>query len=190
MSLPRGNILSRSLIQGKFVMSIKRWFRSEKRFNRRCDRLICTWRMQQGRVSQVALRTSTSILVLSVLVAGILSPSGLCAFVCQRHTRAESPRPCSHASDSMSGMMHQHTAAITAPDLGALNRSCASTCDAVALLDLSRKPAAHVTTGQSYFLVSHSTSRVPDPEIATVLGSPGGPPGLRKAMPACSVLRI
>ena len=171
-------------------MSIKRWCCSEKRFNRRCDRLICTWRVRQGRVSEVALRTSSSILLLSVLVAGIVSPSGLCAFACQRHPRAEVQHPCSHARDSMSGMMHHYSAAMNDPDIEALMGSCPSSCDAVALLKLSTKPTAPVRTGQISVLMPHSTSRVAVLHIATAFSSPGSPPGLRKAMPPYSILRI
>jgi hypothetical protein len=169
---------------------MKRWFCREKRFNRRDGGLVCTWSMRQGRVSQVTLRTSTSILLLSVLVAGILSPSGLCALMCERHLRAERQRPCGHASDSMSGMMHHHSAAINHPDFDMAKGRCLSVCGAVKLLNLSRKAAARVRARQAGILEPDRTNQVMTPGIATAFGSYGGSPPRCKAVPALSILRI
>ena len=55
-------------------------------------------------------RTATSIALLTVLVAGILAPTGVCALMCERHSRTESQRHCSEPADAMPGMVHDHSA--------------------------------------------------------------------------------
>src|ERR1700730_2641580 len=59
--------------------------------------------------SKVPRRIATSIVLVTVLLAGI-SPTGVCAFMCERHARAESQRHCGQSSDSMPGMAHDHSA--------------------------------------------------------------------------------
>jgi hypothetical protein len=148
-------------------------------------------RLRQGRVSQVALRTPISIFLLSVLVAGILSPPGLCALMCERRSQAETQQHCGHAADSMSGMMHHNSAMMNHPDIDAMMQlSCASDCDAVAGLNLSRKAFAQLRTRQSGILTLDASAKFMTPDIATAWYSNGGPPARRTACTASfSILR-
>src|ERR1700732_1303945 len=52
----------------------------------------------------VVQRTATSIALLTVLVAGIFAPSGLCLLMCERHPRTETQRHCIQSSDTMPGI--------------------------------------------------------------------------------------
>lgn len=149
------------------------------------------WRMRQGRVPKVALRTPTSIFLLSVLVAGVLSPSGLCALMCQRHLQPETQRACGHSSQQMSGMTHHHTAGMIYPDGHVLTHpSCPSNCDAVARLILSKKATARVKARQTSTVEPESTDNFTSADIATAWCSHGDPPDRKKCMPAFSILRI
>ncbi|MGB8063841.1 MAG: hypothetical protein WCF26_18245 [Candidatus Sulfotelmatobacter sp.] len=139
----------------------------------------------------MALRTSTSILLLSVLVAGILSPPGLCALMCGRRYQAETRHHCGHPSDPMSGMMHHHSAMMNHPDLDAvMPASCPSNCDAVERLNLSRT-TAQVKVRQTGIVSPDAAAKFMTPDIGTAWCSDGGPPVRRTACTASfSVLRI
>ena len=154
---------------------------------------VCTLRMRQGRVSKVALRTPTSILLLTVLVAGILGPSGLCAAMCGRHLHATAVRrPCRHASHPMSGMMHHHSAGMNHRDSAALaQRSCPSNCDAVERLNLSRRASAQVRARQTGVVGPDAAAKLMSPDIVAAFCSYGGPPAPPKPSAAAfNVLRI
>jgi hypothetical protein len=59
---------------------------------------------------KVRRRTATSIALLAVLVAGTVTPTGVCALMCERQSRAERQRHCSQPADTMPGMAHDHSA--------------------------------------------------------------------------------
>lgn len=145
---------------------------------------------RQGRVSKVVLRTSTSILLLSILVAGILSPSGLCALMCGRHLRTERQRPCSHAPEPMSGMRHHHSATMNAPDANLMNTRCSSNCDVAAFLSISRKPTAQIRAAKTAFLQPHLSNKDTATDIASAFRWSGGWPAQRTIMLPSSILRI
>lgn len=86
-------------------------------------------------------------------------------------------------------MMHHHSAAMNHLDVDAMGTRCRSSCNAVALLDLSRKPTAQVRVAQA-ILELDVTNKVKAPDIATAFGSNGGPPIRFKALPAFNILRI
>ncbi len=140
----------------------------------------------------MALRTPTSILLLSVLVAGILSPSGLCALMCERRSQAETRQHCSHASDPMSRMMHHHSAMMNHADVDAvMPLSCPSSCDGLERLNLSRKATAQVRTRQTGIVTLDAPAKFMSPDIGIVWRSDGGPPARRTAcMTSFSILRI
>lgn len=143
----------------------------------------------------MALKTPTSILLLSILVAGILSPPGLCAIMCERRSRAETQQHCSQAVDPMPGMMHHHSAMMSYPDVDVVMslwapRSCPANCDAAERLNLSRT-STPVKVIYSRIGVPDTTAnfRLSDP--AAVWHSDGGPPTPHTAFAATfSILRI
>lgn len=143
----------------------------------------------------MAVRTPTSIFLLSVLVAGILSPSGLCALMCERRSQAETRQRCGHAEDSMSGMMHHHSATMNHADIDAVTplwapQLCPANCDAAERVSLSKKTAQ--------VKVTYSGTGVPDitahfllADLADAWRSDGGPPARGTAFAATfSILRI
>ena len=152
-------------------------------------------RLRRGRVSQVALRTPTSIFLLSVLVAGILTPSGLCTLMCERRSQAETQQHCSHAADPMSGMMHHHSAGMSHPDIDAATplwapQSCPANCDAVAL-SLSSQSVAQVKVIYTHTGVPHTSANFLLCGLAIAWRSDGGPPAPRTSFAATfSILRI
>jgi hypothetical protein len=156
----------------------------------------CTLRLRQGRVSQVALRTPTSIFLLSVLVAGVLSPSGLCALMCERRSHAEAQRHCSYAVDPMPGMKHHQLAGMKHPDIDAgiplwTSRSCPSNCDAVERLNLSRKVTAQVKVIRPRIGVRDTTDSFLLSDLAAAWCSDEGPPtGCAAFAAAFNILRI
>src|SRR5437899_4407873 len=81
--------------------------------------------------SKVPRRTATSIVLLTVLLAG-LTPTGVCALICERHARAERPRHCSQTSDNMQGMAYDHSAtnhlAVEAVSAVLMSQSCQTDC--------------------------------------------------------------
>src|SRR5581483_5563196 len=101
---------------------------------------------------KVARRTATSIVLLSMLVAGIFTPTAFCALMCERHTRVESPRHCVQSSDTMPGMVHDHSAmnppAVEAMSPVIVSQSCQTDCVTAERLDASRKVVPQVTVVQ------------------------------------------
>lgn len=141
----------------------------------------------------MALRTPTSILLLSVLVTGILSPSGLCAVMCSSHVpTADVQGPCDHASHPMSGMIHHHSAAMNHSERGMMKqRACPSNCDALESLGAARKALVQLKLRQTGVAAADSTNRTTSPDIAAAWGSSGGSPVRREPlMVAFSILRI
>ena len=165
-------------------------FRKQKDSTEKLWGRVCTWHTLQGRVFKVALRTSTSILLVSVLVAGILSPSGLCILMCRHQFRAESKRPCAHPQDPMPGMMHYRSSATTHPDRDTVTARCSSNCDEVERLNLPRKPTGQVTPQRAGIRDLDKLNRVAAPETARAFVVYGGPPDRYNTGPAFSVLRI
>jgi hypothetical protein len=155
---------------------------------------VCTLRLRQGRVSQVALRTPTSILLLSVLVAGILSPSGLCARMCERRSQAETQHKCSHTADPMSAMMHHHSAMISPPGMDEVtpvwtSRLCPANCDAAAL-SLSSQAVAQLRVSHTRIGVPDATGDLPVYDRASSWRADGGPPARISFAATFSILRI
>jgi hypothetical protein len=145
----------------------------------------------------VALKTPTSMLLLGVLLAGILSPSGMCALMCKRHSWAETQQQhCSHPADPMSEMMHHHSAGMNHPDIDAVMplwtpQSCPANCDAVERLNLSRKTSAQVKMIRTRIEVPDTTANFLLSDLADAWHSDGGPPARRTAFAATfSILRI
>src|SRR5260370_5577002 len=103
---------------------------------------------------EVVQRAATSIVLLTILLAGIITPTGVCALMCERQSRAESQRHCVQSSDTMAGMFHDHSAmnhpAVQAMSLVMVSHSCLSNCVTAERLNASRKfgtPGTIIETG-------------------------------------------
>jgi hypothetical protein len=149
----------------------------------------------------VTRRTTTSIMLLTVLVAGILTPTGMCALMCARHSRTESQRHCVPSSDTMPGMdampgmAHDHSAtnhfAVDAVSLVMVSQLCQTSCVSAERLNASRKVVLQVTVVQTagVFL-----DRMPDSLVPGFIGAwrlDSSPPSPFRARTASfSILRI
>ena len=144
--------------------------------------------------SKVPRRVATSIVLLTILLAGI-TPSGVCGLMCERHARAESQRHCNQPSDSMPGMVHDHSA-MNHPDVEAvsavsMSQSCQTSCVMAERLNVWRKVAPQVPVVRSSTVVLCTTAPFLAPDFTAVWGLDSGPPASPAARAASSpVLRI
>jgi len=125
-------------------------------------------------------RIATSMVLLTALLAGTLSPIGLCALMCERHSRAEAHHHCSKDSDPMPGMAHNHSAMhqYVVGDMifvvGA--QSCQTDCAVVEQLNISRKVVRQVTVVQTVAVVLDATSKFFPPHLEGAWSLDSGPP--------------
>ena len=140
-------------------------------------------------------RIATSMVLLTALLAGTLSPIGLCALVCERHSRAEAHHHCNKDSDPMPGMAHNHSAMhqYVVGDMifvvGA--QSCQTDCAVVEQLNISRKVLPQVTVVQTGAVVLDVTSKFFAPHLEGAWSLDSGPPPFPSAdTSSYSVLRI
>jgi hypothetical protein len=144
--------------------------------------------------SRVLRRTATSIVLLVVLIAGI-TPTGVCALMCERLARTESPRHCSQPSYSMSGMAHDHSA-MNHPRVQAMSpvmvsHLCQTNCVAAERLNASRKIVPQVTVVESGAVVLDTAADFVRPDPATAWSSDSSPPYSTSVYSASfSILRI
>jgi hypothetical protein len=117
-------------------------------FCRALDR-VCASYAVWVRVLPVTSRTATSIILLTVLVAGMATPAGACALMCVRHHRVESQRHCGQPADAMPGMVHDPAAmshiAVEAMSPVVMSPSCQTNCFTAEQLTVSRKTVLQVT---------------------------------------------
>ena len=155
---------------------------------------VCAFLRSKVLFLKVAQRTATSMILLTVLLAGI-SPPGVCAFICERHARTESQRHCSQPSDSMPGMAHHHSAmnhpGVEAMGAGLMSQSCQTTCVTAERLNVSRKVIPQVTVIQIGTVILVATAEFLTPDPAPAWSSDSGPPAPPPAHAASfSILRI
>ena len=139
-------------------------------------------------------RTATSIILLTVLIAGI-TPTGVCAFMCERHARAESQRHCSQPSDSMPGMAHDHSAmdhpGIEAVSAVLVSQSCQTNCVTAERLNVWRKVVPQVTVVRRSVVVLGTMTAFLAVNFTDAWGFDSGPPVRPPAHAASfSILRI
>jgi hypothetical protein len=151
-------------------------------------------RQSEVQFPKVAQRT-TSIVLLAVLAAGILTPTGMCALMCERHTRAESQRHCISSSDTMPGMVHDHSAmnhpAAEALRLVMVSQSCQTSCVTAERLNASKKVVPLVTAVQTSAVVLDRAAEFLAPAFTAVWGLDSGPPVPPSSRSASfSILRI
>jgi len=142
----------------------------------------------------VLRRTATSIVLLTVLLAGI-TPTGICALMCERHARAKSQRHCSQPSDNMSGMVHDHSAmdhpGVEAVSAVSVSQSCHTNCATTERLNVWRKVVPQVTVVRSSAVELSITTEFLPPDFTVVWGLDSGPPAPSPAQGASfSILRI
>jgi|SRR5216684_5737619 len=137
----------------------------------------------------------TSIVLLSVLLAGIITPTGVCAFMCERRARTEIQRHCSQPSDSMPGMVHDHSAmnhpGVDAMSSELMSQSCPTNCVAAVRLNVWRKVIPQVTVVRSSAVVLGNMAKFLAPDFTAGWGLDSGPPAPPSAHAASfSILRI
>jgi hypothetical protein len=140
-------------------------------------------------------RSAISMVLLTVLLAGFVTPSGVCAFMCERHLRAEAQRHCGEDSDSMAGMGHDHSAmhhaSIGDVTLAVEAQTCQTDCATAERLSISIKVVPQVTGVQTGVVVLDTTFKFLAPDLQSAWSLDSGPPSLSPAYPSSySVLRI
>ena len=145
--------------------------------------------------TKVARTTTTSIVLLMVLLAGILTPTGVCALMCERHSRAKSQRHCGESPETMPGMVHHHSA-MNHPGVELMSgmlasQSCRSNCVTAERISVSRKVVPQATVVESGIVVLDSTAEYLMPDPARAWSSDNSPPPL-PSTPTASfrILRI
>jgi hypothetical protein len=144
---------------------------------------------------RVARRISTSMVLLIVLLVGAITPTGMCALMCERHVRLGSQHHCGQSPDAMPGKTHHHsittyadTDAVT-PVL--MSQSCPSNCDTAERLNLSRKVVPQAKVAETGVVVSQTAVKFIAPDPATAWSSDSDPPLPPTASSASfSILRI
>jgi len=140
-------------------------------------------------------------MLLGVFVAGILTPTGMCALMCERHSRAKSQRHCVSASetmpgmDAMPGMAHDHSAtdrpAVETVSLVMVSQSCQTSCVRAERLNVSRKFVPLATGVHTATVVLDRTSEVLTPGFTAAWGLDSGPPAyIHTRSESFSILRI
>ena len=144
---------------------------------------------------QVASRASTSIVLLTFLLTGMVTPAGACALMCVRHQRAESQRHCGQSSEATPAMAHDDSAmnhpSVEAMGPGLVSQTCRTNCATAERLAVSRKVVPQVTSIQNgvVVLVARAKFLAPDPATSDFLD--GTPPKTLSAYAAAfSILRI
>jgi hypothetical protein len=143
----------------------------------------------------VAYRTATFIVLFAVLVAGILTPTGMCALMCERHARAERQPHCVQPMDTMPGMAHGHSAmnhaAVEDMSPGMAPQSCRANCVTAERLDVSRKVILPVTVVKTEVVVQEASARFVTAGAVGAWSSDSSPPAPPAAYSASfSILRI
>lgn len=141
-------------------------------------------------------RTATSIVLLTALLAGIITPTGVCALMCERHSRAGTHQHCGEDSDSIPGMAHDHAAMHHVVEnsilvLGA--QSCQTDCAKAERLDTSRNVVPQVTAVETgaVVLVLDATAQFLAPQVTAAWSLNSSPPLFPSAPTVSySILRI
>ena len=140
-------------------------------------------------------RIAISTVLLAALLAGILSPIGHCALMCERRSQAEVHHHCSTDSDPMPGMAHDHSAMnhppVEAMSAMLMSQSCRTNCVTAERLNVWRKVVPEVTVVGTSAGVLSKTIEFLAPNCIAVWGLDSGPPARRRVRAASfSILRI
>ena len=140
-------------------------------------------------------RTVASMVLLTALLAGTVSPMAVCALMCERHSRADAHHHCVQDSDPMPGMAHHHSAmhhsAVGETTLVVEAQSCQADCAVAERLNISRTVVPRVTVVQTGTIVLDAISELLTPRLESTWSLDSGPPFLPSAYTASySILRI
>ncbi len=143
----------------------------------------------------MARRSGTSLVLLTVLLAGTITPTGVCAFMCERRARTESQHHCNQPSDGMPGMAHDHSAmnhlAVRDVSLVMVSPSCQTNCFTAERLNVSRKAVPQVNAVESGAVFLDVTAKFLVPHPAAAWISDNSPPSSPSASAASfRILRI
>jgi hypothetical protein len=134
----------------------------------------------------------------------MVTPTGLCTVICERHSRAVTHQHCSQGSDSMPGMAQHHSAMhhsamhhsamhhSAVGDMALVQaHSCRSDCAVAEGLNISTKVVPQVTVVQTGAAVLDAASKFLAPHLGSAWSLDNGPPLLPSAYTASySILRI
>jgi hypothetical protein len=145
--------------------------------------------------SEVTRRISTSIVLLTALLAGTISPMVVCALRCERHSRAEIHHHCIQDSDSMPEMAHNHSvmhhAGVEDVTLVLQAQSCKTDCAKVEGLNVLGRFVSQVTAVQTGAVGLNATPKFLAPHLEIAWSLDSGPPSFPSACTASySILRI
>jgi len=140
-------------------------------------------------------RTSTSIVLIAVLLAGTIGPVVACALMCERHSRADAHHHCGQDSDPMPGIAHDHSAmhhsAVEDMTLVMQAHSCQADCAVAERLNTSRKIVPQVTVVQTGTVVLDASPKCLDRDVESAWSLDSGPPSFPSGYSASySILRI
>jgi hypothetical protein len=140
-------------------------------------------------------RIATSIVALAALIAGTISPIGVCALMCETHLRAQVRHHCAEDLDQMPRMAHNHSAmhhsGIGDITLVVAAQSCRTDCAVAERLNTSRKVVPQVTVAQTGAVVLDVSPKFLDRDLESRWSLDSGPPSFPTAYTAVySILRI
>ena len=107
-------------------------------------------------------RIATSIVALAALIAGTISPIGVCALMCETHLRAQVRHHCDEDLDQMPRMAHNHSA-MHRPSIGGIPRvvaaqSCRTDCAVAERQNIARKDRKSTRLNSSHDELSRMPS--------------------------------
>lgn len=143
----------------------------------------------------MASRTTTSLILLIVLLTGMAMPAGACALMCVRHQRAESQRHCGQVSETMPGMVHEHSA-MNHPGVEAIHsalssQSCRTNCVTAERLYVAIKSAPQVRVATSDTVIVDIKAEFLSSDFTAAWSADSGPPAPPPAGAASfTILRI
>jgi len=146
----------------------------------------------------VATRKTISTILLSALVLGVLSPTGMCALMCERHSRADARDRCGQNSNRR--MAHKHSAMhhhavgdIALVDVTVVvgAQSCQTDCALAERFNASRGVVPRMTVLQRNSVVPVAIPEFMSPDLEVAWNLDSGPPPVPSAYTASySILRI
>jgi hypothetical protein len=140
-------------------------------------------------------RIATSIVLLTALIAGTISPVTACAIMCERHSRANAHHHCGQDSDPMPGMAHNRSA-MHHSDMGDITlivaaQSCRTDCAVAERQNIARRVVPQATVVQTGAVVMEASSKFLGPHVEGAWNLDSGPPSFSSPRTASySILRI
>ena len=140
-------------------------------------------------------RIATSIVALAALIAGTISPIGVCALLCETHLRTQVRHHCGDDLDQMPRMAHNHSA-MHPSGIGDTARvvaaqSCRTDCAVAERQNIARKVVAQVTVAQTGAVVLDVSTKFLNRDLESRWSLDSGPPSFPTAcIVVYGILRI